>query len=150
MTAADRVLTMVTLLFVAGVLAACGGSKEAASGDSAATTAGAESTGSGDVQITDAARQEAKQIFATRCSVCHGPEGRGDGPGGVALDPKPRNYHNPAWQDSVTDKEIETAILYGGAAVGRSPAMVANPDLGSKPAVIGALREIVRNFGKEK
>ena len=55
-----------------------------------------------------------------------------------------------AWQDSVTDKEIETAIVYGGAAVGRSPGMVGNPDLGSKAAVVAALREIVRNFGKEK
>ena len=50
----------------------------------------------------------------------------------------------------MTDKEIETAIVYGGAAVGRSPMMVANPDLGSKPEVVAALREMVRNFGKEK
>jgi mono/diheme cytochrome c family protein len=147
MTAVNRV--MVATLALAAAAVACGGSKEAASGGGA-PGAGTAAEQTGTVQITDAARAEAKQLFATRCAVCHGPEGRGDGPGGIALDPKPRNYHNPAWQDSVTDKEIESAILYGGAAVGRSPAMIANPDLGSKPEVVAALREIVRNFGKEK
>ena len=149
MTEGKQVL-MASLMLAVGALAACGGKQESAgSGNAAATTTAQWEPGTA-VEITDAARADAKQIFATRCSVCHGPEGRGDGPGGTALVPKPRNYHNPAWQDSVTDKEIESAILYGGAAVGRSPAMIANPDLGSKPAVIAALREIVRNFGKEK
>lgn len=135
-------------LFTIGVLAACGGERGATAGSGqAADAAGA---GEASTQVTADVRQEAQQIFSTRCAVCHGAEGRGDGPGGSALNPKPRNYHDTAWQDSVTDQEIETAIVYGGAAVGRSPAMVGNPDLGSKPAVVAALREIIRNFGKQK
>jgi hypothetical protein len=39
--------------------------------------------------------------------------------------------------------------VYGGAAVGRSPAMVGNPDLADKPDVVSALRAMVREFGKE-
>jgi mono/diheme cytochrome c family protein len=101
------------------------------------------------VKISDAARQEAQQTFANRCSVCHGKEGRGDGPGSAGLTPPPRNYHDQAWQASVTDEQIERTIVYGGAAVGKSPAMVANPDLGNKPELVAALREIVRNFGKQ-
>lgn len=100
--------------------------------------------------ISAAARAEAKEIFATRCAACHGPDGRGDGPGAAAMVPKPRNYHDAAWQAQVKDDEIEKAIVYGGAAVGRSPAMVGNPDLGSKPEVVRALREIVREFGKQQ
>ena len=96
------------------------------------------------------ARQQAQQMFSTRCAACHGPEGRGNGPAAVSLKPPPRNYHDPVWQASVTDDEIEKAIVYGGAAVGRSPAMVGNPDLGGKPEVVAALREMVRTFGKEK
>ena len=99
--------------------------------------------------ITPEARTEAQQIFSTRCAACHGPTGHGDGPGAASLDPKPRNYHDQAWQDSVSDDEIEKAIVYGGSAVGRSPMMVGNPDLASKPATVAALREIVRNFGKQ-
>jgi mono/diheme cytochrome c family protein len=96
------------------------------------------------------ARSQAREIFATRCAACHGPDGRGDGPGAAAMVPKPRNYHDAAWQAQVKDDEIEKAIVYGGASVGRSPAMVGNPDLGSKPDVVAALRDIVREFGRQQ
>jgi len=148
MNLATRALTAGALLSLGALVACGGGQSNAAEGGGttqAATTADAQ-TG----VVTPAAREQAQKIFSTRCAVCHGSEGRGDGPGGAGLSPKPRNYHDQAWQDSVTDKEIETAIVYGGAAVGRSPGMVGNPDLGSKPAVVAALREIVRNFGKQK
>src|SRR6185295_9190126 len=36
--------------------------------------------------------------FAQLCSGCHGPNGQGDGPAGVALTPKPRNFTDAAWQ----------------------------------------------------
>ncbi len=147
MNLATRALTVGALLSLSA-LAACGGEQSNAEGGG--TTAGAATGAAQSVEITPAAREEAQNIFSTRCAVCHGAEGRGDGPGGAGLDPKPRNYHDQAWQDSVPDEEIERAIIYGGAAVGRSPAMVGNPDLASKPAVVAALREIIRNFGKQK
>ncbi len=71
-----------------------------------------------------------------------------DGPGAAGLNPKPRNYADAAWQQTVTDEEIEKAIVYGGAAIGKSPQMVGNPDLQAKPGVVAALREKVRKFGK--
>jgi mono/diheme cytochrome c family protein len=125
------------------LVAACSGGGNSAGAGSAAPAPGAP-------KVSDQARQEARQIFATRCTACHGPQGRGDGPGAAGLDPKPRNYHDAAWQAQVKDDEIEKAIVYGGAAVGRSPAMVGNPDLGSRPEVVAALREMVREFGKEQ
>jgi mono/diheme cytochrome c family protein len=133
----------------AAALVGCGGKGKTAGGADQPSGMGAGSTPD-NVQITAQSRQQAQQIFSTRCSVCHGMTGHGDGPGSLALNPKPRNYHDKAWQDSVTDKEIETAIVYGGAAVGRSAAMVPNPDLAAKPDVVAALREIVRKFGKEQ
>jgi len=36
-----------------------------------------------------------KKIFKTRCMICHGPKGKGDGPGGKALSPKPQNLTLP-------------------------------------------------------
>jgi mono/diheme cytochrome c family protein len=95
-----------------------------------------------------AARQEAEQIFATRCATCHGPTGAGDGPGSAALDPKPRNFHDAAWQASVDDAHIANIIQYGGAAVGKSPTMPGNPDLTSKPEVVQALVSVIRELGK--
>src|SRR5712691_9340735 len=72
---------------------------------------------------------EAKALFKMKCVVCHGDSGEGNGPGAAALNPKPQNYADPAWQAKVTDDEIRKAILEGGAAVGRNPAMPPNPDL---------------------
>jgi len=123
------------------VLAACGRSNEQADKAAAATPA---------VKISPEVRQEAQQTFLNRCSVCHGKEGRGDGPGSAGLTPSPRNYHDQAWQASVTDEQIEKTIVYGGAAVGKSPAMVANPDLANRPELVAALREVVRGFGKQQ
>lgn len=93
-----------------------------------------------------AAVAEAEQIFGTRCSTCHGIAGAGDGPGSAALSPKPRNFHDAVWQDSVTDEHIAQIIQYGGAAVGKSPSMPGNPDLIAKPEVVAALVAHVRSL----
>jgi cytochrome c len=59
------------------------------------------------------------------CVLCHGATGLGDGPGAAALNPKPRNFQDKAEMSKISDKEIFTAIKSGGAAVGKSPLMVA-------------------------
>ncbi len=91
---------------------------------------------------------EARNLFKSRCVVCHGSEGKGDGVGAAALTPKPRNYTDSEWQKSVTDDEISKTILKGGAAVGKSPGMPPNPDLESKPEVLAELVKYVRSFAK--
>ena len=101
-------------------------------------------------QIPPAAMKEAEDIYKSRCTMCHGTSGKGDGPAGAALNPKPRDLGDPAWQKSVTDEHIEKIIQAGGAAVGKSPLMPANPDLNTKPDVIKALRALVRDFGAKK
>jgi mono/diheme cytochrome c family protein len=109
--------------------------------------------GGGSVEKTAAAAPaidstQAREIFTSRCAACHGAEGRGDGPGAAALNPKPRNYHDRDWQSKVTDDDIRKTITFGGAAVGKSPIMPASPDLEAKPAVVEGLVKIVRAFGK--
>ena len=99
-------------------------------------------------QVPAAATKEAQEIFKTRCSTCHGLNGKGDGPAAAALNPKPRNYGDQAWQKATTDQTIEKAIVGGGPAVGLSPLMPPNPDLASKPDVVKALMQMVRSFGK--
>ena len=89
---------------------------------------------------------QAEQVFTQRCSVCHGMSGKGDGPGSVALNPKPRNYTDAAWQTSVTDDYIAKVIVEGGAANGKSPLMAPNADLKDKPDVVKELVKKVRSF----
>jgi hypothetical protein len=99
-------------------------------------------------QVTQQDRAEAQQIFANRCTPCHGPSGGGDGPASASLSPHPRNFHDATWQKSVDTEHITKIIRFGGAAVGKSPAMPANPDLNEKGAVVAALTARVRSFGK--
>jgi mono/diheme cytochrome c family protein len=93
-----------------------------------------------------AAQSEARQIFSSRCTPCHGSEGAGDGTVSRSLTPPPRNFQDPTWQGSVQDDHIDRIIQYGGAAVGKSPGMPANPDLQAKPEVVAALREHIRSL----
>lgn len=93
--------------------------------------------------------EEARAVFTERCAPCHGAEGRGDGSSAGALNPKPRNYHDPAWQKVATDDSIRKAILEGGAAVGKSSVMPANPDLVNKPEVVTELVKIIRGFADQ-
>ena len=96
----------------------------------------------GNVDVT-----AAQTLFNERCVVCHGSEGKGNGPAAGALNPKPRNYTDSAWQATVTDDQLRKAIKLGGAAVGKSPLMPASPDLDDKPEVVEGLVRIVRKFG---
>lgn len=89
-------------------------------------------------------------MFKTVCAVCHGETGMGNGPGAANLDPKPRNYTDKAWQASVTDEQIKKTILMGGAAVGKSPIMPAQPQLREKPEVLAELVRIIRGFGNHQ
>ena len=67
--------------------------------------------------------QEAKQLYEQTCAMCHGPEGKGDGPNAQVLLPKPANL-------AVVLKDKDTAYLTkllkgGGSSVGKSPLMPA-------------------------
>lgn len=38
-----------------------------------------------------------KKLYNTNCSMCHGNEGRGDGPAGMGLNPRPRDLVEGQW-----------------------------------------------------
>lgn len=130
-----RVVT--NLVIAAALVVGCGKSPSPTDTQTTATASPA---------TTAQAAVDGKEVFKARCAPCHGESGKGNGPGAVALNPKPRDYTDVAWQKKVSDEDIKKTILYGGAAVGKSPAMPANPDLDGKPEV-DALVKVVRQFG---
>lgn len=132
------VAIVVATVCVVGGIFAIGRSPFGAKRPAAATAASA--TG----EAPSAALVEARTVFANRCAVCHGATGRGDGVASAGLNPKPRDFGDAGWQASVTDEQIEKVIREGGAAVGKSPLMVPNPDL--KPEIVAALREHIRGL----
>lgn len=104
--------------------------------------------GGGAVTVSAEAQKEAQAKFDTLCSTCHGKTGIGDGPSAAALNPKPRNYTDKAWQSQVDDEYLAKFIVEGGAKMGKSIFMPASPDLASKPEVVQGLIKIIRGFGK--
>jgi len=63
-----------------------------------------------------ASAKAGNKIFKTRCFVCHGNTGKGDGPGGKALNPKPANLTSERVQKQ-TDGEIFWKISNGRGAM---------------------------------
>ena len=61
-----------------------------------------------------------KELFTGKatCFTCHGNEGRGDGPAGAALDPTPRNFHNPKFPTVKTEGEMRWVIMNGSPGTG--------------------------------
>jgi mono/diheme cytochrome c family protein len=129
-----RLIPITLAIFLA---AACGKSSDSSNEPKARSAKAPAAT---------AAQKEANDIFVNRCTPCHGAAGGGNGPASASLSPKPRDLRSEVFHGSVTDEHIEKVIQYGGAAVGKSPAMPANPDLADKPEVVQALRAKVRSF----
>ena len=73
--------------------------------------------------------QAGKKVFQTRCFVCHGREGKGNGPASTGLGATVRDLTSPSWQDSTADETIRSVIRNGAQAVGGSVAMAPNRDL---------------------
>ena len=77
----------------------------------------------------ESASHAGKTIFQTRCFVCHGREGKGNGPASTGLGAAVRDLTNPSWQESTSDETIRSVIRNGAQAVGGSAAMTPNRDL---------------------
>lgn len=65
-------------------------------------------------------------VYKEYCVQCHGPEGKGDGPGAAGLDPKPAVHAELPLSD-YPDDYLYNLVFYGGKSVGKSPNM---PDWG--------------------
>jgi mono/diheme cytochrome c family protein len=75
------------------------------------------------------AAEAGEAIFQTRCFVCHGRHGKGDGPASTGLGATVRDLTTPSWQDATSDETIQSAIRNGAQAVGGNAAMAPNRDL---------------------
>lgn len=57
-----------------------------------------------------------ERIYQQQCAVCHGPRGRGDGPAGMALNPRPADLTSKAVQ-AQTDGALFWKISEGRGAM---------------------------------
>jgi len=66
-----------------------------------------------------------RKTFQTYCISCHGAQGKGDGPVGMAINPKPTNFTDVGLISSESKSRMYLAISEGGKKVGLSPMMAA-------------------------
>jgi mono/diheme cytochrome c family protein len=68
--------------------------------------------------------QPGRAVFDGNCAMCHGQDGKGNGPASAAFNPKPKDFHLPSfWQGNV--KEKITATVKNG--YGQMPALNLSP-----------------------
>jgi len=108
------VVAVIVALFTLGnaLIAGCGSKSEQASSNTTSTQ-----TATPAPAPEAAVEMDGAKIYAEKCSVCHGPGGKGDGPGGAALNPKPRDHTNGAYMNARTDEQLLEVIHNGKGAM---------------------------------
>jgi mono/diheme cytochrome c family protein len=88
-----------------------------------------------------------RRVFAQRCAVCHGPDGRGNGPAAPSLIPRPRDftlrlfkYKSTVRNELPTDDDLQRAVSEGLQA----SAMPAFRDLLTDAEIRAAVDEVKR------
>jgi mono/diheme cytochrome c family protein len=98
-----------------------------------------------EVAVVDADPVSAK--FSSLCSSCHGADGQANSAAAAAMNPKPRNFHDKAWQAKVDDAHIAKVIKEGGVTSGLSGTMPPWGAVLSDDEVKGLVAKI-RDWGK--
>src|SRR5262249_52465064 len=92
-------------------------------------------------------RPMGERIYASRCAVCHGPDGRGNGPAAPSMIPRPRDftqrlfkYTSTGPNDPPTDDDLQRVVAEGLQA----SAMPAFKDLLTREEVRAVVDEVKR------
>lgn len=68
---------------------------------------------------TDALVARGKEVYDVNCATCHGAGGLGDGIGGAALNPKPRNFHQASgWTNGTSTQAMYVTLAHGVPGTG--------------------------------
>jgi high-affinity iron transporter len=90
------------------------------------------------------AQEHGRQLYAERgCAVCHGAQGRGDGPTAKRLDFPPRDFADPrTYRQGSSQGDIAASIRGGSGPRGAMPAFrdISEPDASDIAAWIVSLQ----------
>ena len=56
---------------------------------------------------------QGKQLFQEKCTICHGANGKGDGPAAAAFSKRPADFNNPEFWNGDVNKKISDTIRNG-------------------------------------
>jgi len=138
-------LALIALSLVLAAVAGCGGSGSKPAADANAVTpepavtpvpAGVDSSA---MPVAAAPADLGSLVFAKRCALCHGAEGRGDGIAAKGLNPKPRNFHDTAYMKTRTDAQLLEIIHQGKGAMPKWSGQLSEAEI---DAVLAHVREL--------
>jgi mono/diheme cytochrome c family protein len=70
--------------------------------------------------------EKGKNLYENRCQMCHGADGKGNGPAASSFSPRPANFTDPKfWQRKDIDETITDTVEHGH---GMMPPMGLSPD----------------------
>lgn len=87
------------------------------------------------------------KVFANNCAVCHGPKGLGDGPAGMSLNPKPRNFVEGHWKAKGDSEGLFHTVTAG--LPGTSMAAFGHLPVADRWAVVQFIHSITKNRIKD-
>jgi mono/diheme cytochrome c family protein len=87
-----------------------------------------------------ASMERGKKLYQTHCAVCHGPDGKGDGPAAAGLSPRPTNLVQMAGHHS--DGDFAWKIANGRGAMPAWKGVLSEND-------IWDLTNFIQSFGKQ-
>lgn len=75
------------------------------------------------VQPLSYEERQGMHLYKKYCMVCHGESGRGDGFNAFNLDPRPRNFTDARYMNSLSNERLLETVNQGGRGVNKSPLM---------------------------
>lgn len=87
------------------------------------------------------------KVYQNNCAVCHGEKGMGDGPGGAAVKPPPRNFVEGKWTKGGQSHELFKTVSEGIAGTSMAPFQHLSKT--DRWAVVQFIRSITNNKVKD-
>jgi mono/diheme cytochrome c family protein len=113
----------------------------ALAGAETSTTSGGASAFELQAQSVSQGPVNGRDIYRTKCAACHGPEGRGNGPAAVAMNPRPTNFTDASRRQATTDLAMGDVIEHGRRAMPAFGRMLSRAQIDSVTAYLRMLSQ---------
>jgi len=91
--------------------------------------------------VPEVAAADGEELYRNYCAVCHGAEGRGDGPAASSLDPPPPDLTDAERMQELTDERLLEVLSNGSGVMTGFGSMLTPEELEAVAAYVRTLSE---------